>query len=126
MTTERGVLLEAREVTKRYPARLGRTGDVRALDAVSVVVRRGETLGIVGESGSGKTTLSRLLLGIEPPTSGTVLFNGVALSQLDKAGWRRYRRSVAAVFQNPYSSLDPRMRIWQLITEQLFIQRRKT
>jgi ABC-type oligopeptide transport system ATPase subunit len=117
------VVLEANNVSKIYGAKT--TGPKRgeqALSGVTVTVRSGETLGIVGESGSGKTTLSRLLLGIERPTTGDVLFRGTPLRQLDKQGWRRFRHSVGAVFQNPYSSLDPRMRIWQLITEQFFIE----
>jgi ABC-type oligopeptide transport system ATPase subunit len=119
------VVLEARDVTKEYPARSRRNTLEQALGGVTVTIRSGETLGVVGESGSGKTTLSRLLLGIERPTSGVVLFRGVPLRELDKTQLRQYRRSVAAVFQNPYSSLDPRMRVWNLITEQLVIDGRK-
>jgi len=124
MSAENEVLLEARSVTKVYPKRSRTRGLETALDGVTVTVRSRETLGIVGESGSGKTTLSRLLLGIERPTKGEVYFRGVPLTRLDKAQRELYRRTVAAVFQNPYSSLDPRMRIWQLITEQLFIEHR--
>jgi oligopeptide/dipeptide ABC transporter ATP-binding protein len=97
--------------------------DIVALDDVSVAVNAGETLGIVGESGSGKTTLSRLLLGVERPTSGSVLFRGDDLTALSKTERRRYRHEIAAVFQNPFSSLDPRMRIWQIVTEQMAIER---
>jgi oligopeptide/dipeptide ABC transporter ATP-binding protein len=99
---------------------------VTAVDGVSVTVRAGETIGIVGESGSGKTTLSRLLLGVERPTAGSVLFRGVPLTELKPTERRRYRREVSAVFQNSYSSLDPRMRIGDLITEQLYIQQTGT
>jgi oligopeptide/dipeptide ABC transporter ATP-binding protein len=120
------VVLEAKNVTKTYPRRSGVGADEKALDVINVVIRQGETLGIVGESGSGKTTLSRLMLGIERPTEGTVYFRGVPISDLDRDGRRNYRRSVAAVFQNPYSSLDPKMRIWQLITEQLVVEHRGT
>lgn len=124
MSTSNGVIVEARNVTKRYAKRGSAGGVEQALDNVNVVVRQGEALGIVGESGSGKTTLSRLLLGIERPTDGTVLFRGTPLNDLASDGRQQFRRSVAAVFQNPYSSLDPRMRIWQLITEQLVVERR--
>jgi ABC-type oligopeptide transport system ATPase subunit len=117
------VVLEAHNVTKSYGSK--KSGE-QALNGVTVTIRSGETLGIVGESGSGKTTLSRLLLGIERPTTGDILFRGVSLRQLDKRGLRRFRHSVGAVFQNPYSSLDPRMRIWQLIMEQYFIEHRLT
>ncbi|MGH2870658.1 MAG: oligopeptide/dipeptide ABC transporter ATP-binding protein [Solirubrobacteraceae bacterium] len=124
--TNGSVLLETRHVSKRYPKRGSPGVEERALDDVSVVIREGEALGIVGESGSGKTTLSRLLLGIEPATEGLVLFRGVPISDLEGEGRQRFRRSVAAVFQNPYSSLDPRMPIWQLITEQLIVEHRGT
>jgi oligopeptide/dipeptide ABC transporter ATP-binding protein len=124
MTVDAGRLLEARDVTQRYRLRgSGARREILALDGVSMTIAPGETVGIVGESGSGKTTLARLLLGIEKPTQGSVLFRRLALTELDAAGRRDYRHTVAAVFQNPYSSLDPRMRIWQLITEQLFIER---
>jgi oligopeptide transport system ATP-binding protein len=115
------VVLEARSVSKTYHAPGG--GMVHALSDVDVEVRRGSTLGLVGESGSGKTTLTRLLLGLEPPTSGDVLFEGKSTLGLAPSGLRDYRHAVAAVFQNPYSSLDPRMRIWQAITEQQAIER---
>jgi oligopeptide/dipeptide ABC transporter ATP-binding protein len=118
------IILEARHLTKRYPKRGSAGAEETALDDVNLVVRAGEALGIVGESGSGKTTLSRLLLGIERPTDGVVFFRGTPLSELEDDGRKRFRRSVAAVFQNPYSSLDPRMPIWQLITEQLVVEQR--
>jgi ABC-type oligopeptide transport system ATPase subunit len=126
MTVKSEVLLEARGVTKIYPKRSRSRGLETALDDVSVAIRAGETLGIVGESGSGKTTLSRLLLGIERPSRGEVYFHDVPIARLDGKQRQAYREAVAAVFQNPYSSLDPRMRIWQLITEQLFIEHRMT
>jgi oligopeptide/dipeptide ABC transporter ATP-binding protein len=114
-------VLEARNVTKTYHAPGG--GLVHALSDVDVVVRRGRTLGVVGESGSGKTTLTRQLLRLETPTSGDVVFEGRPLAQLSGGELRKYRHAVAAVFQNPYSSLDPRLRIWQAITEQQAIER---
>ena len=87
-------------------------------------MRRGRTLGVVGESGSGKTTLTRQLLALETPTSGDVVFEGRPLAEPGRrASCARYRHAVAAVFQNPYSSLDPRLRIWQAITEQQAIER---
>ena len=119
--TDRDVVLEARSVTKTYQAPGG--GVVHALSDVDLVVRRGRTLGLVGESGSGKTTLTRQLLKLETPTSGTVTFEGRPLSELSQTELRTYRHAVAAVFQNPYSSLDPRMRIWQTITEQAAIEK---
>ncbi|MCU1503343.1 MAG: oligopeptide/dipeptide transporter, ATP-binding protein [Ilumatobacteraceae bacterium] len=115
------VVLEARSLTKIYHAPGG--GTVAALDGVDIQVHRGRTLGVVGESGSGKTTLTRQLLRLETPTSGDVIFEGQPLAGLEGTELRRYRHAVAAVFQNPYSSLDPRLRIWQAITEQQAIER---
>lgn len=126
MIESRDALLEARNVGVVY----GEPGDksvrIEALKTVSLSVRRGETVGVVGESGSGKTTLSRVLLGIERPTDGLVLYNGTPLRDMSRELRRRYRRAVSAVFQNPFSSLDPRMRVWQLITEQQAIERKGT
>jgi oligopeptide/dipeptide ABC transporter ATP-binding protein len=119
MTDE--VVLETHSVTKTYHAPHG--GLVHALSDVDISVHRGRTLGLVGESGSGKTTLTRLLLGLEPPTDGDVVFEGKSIAGLAPTELRDYRHAVAAVFQNPYSSLDPRMRIWQAITEQQAIER---
>lgn len=116
------VVLRADTVSKVYPAPGGH-GKVHALTEVSLDVRKGRTIGLVGESGSGKTTLTRMLLNLEEPTEGTVAFDGVDLRSMDEAQRRRYRHSVAAVFQNPYSSLDPRMRIWDAITEQQAIEK---
>ncbi|MFN0028763.1 MAG: oligopeptide/dipeptide ABC transporter ATP-binding protein [Acidimicrobiales bacterium] len=115
------VVLETRSVSKTYNAPGG--GIVRALVDVNIGVVRGRTLGIIGESGSGKTTLTRQLLALETPTSGDVVFEGRRLADLGPQDLREYRHSVAAVFQNPYSSLDPRMRIWDAVTEQQAIER---
>jgi ABC-type oligopeptide transport system ATPase subunit len=113
------VILQTRDVTRTF----GRHAETVALNGVSLDVREGESLGIVGESGCGKTTLSRLLLGLDKPSTGSVTFRGDDLATLSRTGRRQYRGEVAAVFQNPFSSLDPRMRIWQIVTEQLFIER---
>jgi ABC-type glutathione transport system ATPase component len=114
-------VLEAISVTKRYGRR--HSEKVTALADVSVTVEPGETLGIVGESGSGKTTLTRLLLGLEHPTNGQVLFRGQDLATISRAEHRAFTHKVSAVFQNPYSSLSPRMRIGQIITEQQAIDK---
>jgi oligopeptide/dipeptide ABC transporter ATP-binding protein len=89
------------------------------VDGVSVQVAAGETLGIVGESGSGKTTLARLFLLLERPTAGRLLFDGQDLLALRKAELQPYRRAVQAVFQDPYSSLNPRMRVADIVAEPL-------
>ena len=105
-------LLELQDVKKYYPVRGGllgtRTvGEVRAVDGVSFRVGAAETLSIVGESGCGKTTTARLVLRLESPTAGTVVFQGTPLDRLDAAGVKAYRASVQAVFQDPWSSLEP-------------------
>jgi oligopeptide/dipeptide ABC transporter ATP-binding protein len=94
---------------------------VRAVDAVSFTLPAGATLGLVGESGCGKTTTSKLVLGLERPTAGVIRFDGLDVTALDAAGRRRYRRSVQAVFQDPYASLDPRMRVGTIVAEPLVI-----
>jgi oligopeptide/dipeptide ABC transporter ATP-binding protein len=94
-------------------------GVIKALDGVNVQVAEGETLGIVGESGSGKTTLAKLFLLLERPTAGSLLFDGKATAAFDRDDLGRYRRAVQAVFQDPYSSLNPRMRIEHIVAEPL-------
>jgi oligopeptide/dipeptide ABC transporter ATP-binding protein len=121
-------LLEADALTKHFPVRrgiLGRpAGLVRAVDSVSFTIEAGRTLGLVGESGCGKTTTSRMILNVEAPTSGVIRFDGAPLGGLDRDGLRRYRRGVQAVFQDPYGSLDPRMRVGTIIGEPLVINER--
>src|SRR4029450_1511201 len=94
-----------------------RRGWVKAVDGVNFTINRGETLGLVGESGCGKTTTSKLILAAEKPTAGTIAFAGRNLAQLDSKGLMDYRRQVQVVFQDPYSSLSPRMRVGDIIGE---------
>jgi oligopeptide/dipeptide ABC transporter ATP-binding protein len=97
----------------------GVRGFIKAVDGVSVEVGEGETLGVVGESGSGKTTLAKLFLLLERPTEGTLLFDSQPTDAFDRAALAHYRRSVQAVFQDPYSSLNPRMRVERIVAEPL-------
>lgn len=120
-------VLVASELTKVYRESRGapwRRTEFRAVDGVSFRLSRGSTLAIVGESGSGKSTLARMVLGLLPPTSGTVIFDGVHdIGALDRKGAFAFRRRVQPVFQNPYSSLDPRYSVSDCIEEPLRIHR---
>ena len=95
--------------------------EVRAVDGLSFTIRRGETVGLVGESGCGKTTVGRTLLRLEEPTGGTVLFDGANVTHATGAALKRYRRQVQVIFQDPYSSLNPRMTIGQIIAEPMLV-----
>lgn len=113
--------LETRDVTVDFATRQGR---VRALDSVDVHVQAGQRLGILGGSGSGKTTLARVLVGLQPPTSGSVFMDGRELSAGDHQAWSALRRRVSMVFQDPNSSLNPRMPLGDIVTEPVRRSRR--
>lgn len=97
----------------------GYSRDRLVLDAVSLEIQAGASIGLVGESGSGKTTLLRLLLGLARPSSGQIRFDGATLDTRDSGFMRDYRRQVQAVFQDPYSSLDPRQSVFGIVSEPL-------
>lgn len=120
------VILEARNLKKHFPVTKGIliskiTGHIKAVDGVSFELKSGETLGIVGESGCGKSTTARMMLMLETPTDGSILYEGKDIAVSDAASRKEYRRSVQAVFQDPWSSLNPRMRVKDLIAEPMVI-----
>ncbi|MFC4108735.1 ABC transporter ATP-binding protein [Micromonospora zhanjiangensis] len=115
-------ILEVRDLVKHYPVTRGvvfkkTIGQVKAVDGVSFELKAGETLGIVGESGCGKSTLSRVLMNLERPTAGSVLYKGQDISRFKGSALRRMRRQIQLVMQDPYTSLNPRMTVGDLIGE---------
>ena len=118
-----GPVLEAKNLLKHFPVKRGifsrQIAVVRAVDDISFAIDPGKTLGLVGESGCGKTTTAKMVLLLEQPTGGIMRFEGQDLQGLDGGNLRAYRRSVQAVFQDPYASLNPRMRVGSIIIEPL-------
>jgi oligopeptide transport system ATP-binding protein len=116
------VVLEVRDLVKFFPITRGivlkrKIGDVKAVDGVNLQLRRGETLGVVGESGCGKSTLAKLLVGLEKPTSGEITVQGQNIGQLSGRTLTRARRNIQMVFQDPYTSLNPRMTVGDIVGE---------
>jgi ABC-type glutathione transport system ATPase component len=119
-------LLEVRNLTKVFPLGEsifggGAKSEVPAVDDVSLVIQSGETLGVVGESGSGKSTLGRLILRLIEPTSGKIVFEGRDLLAASNSAMRSLRRDMQIIFQDPFGSLDPRMRVEDVISEPLIV-----
>ncbi len=118
-------LVELKGVVKHFPITGGvflrQTASVRAVDGVSLHIRRGETLGLVGESGCGKSTLGRLILRLEEPTRGDILFRGESILGYDKKKMRALRREMQIIFQDPFSSLNPRKNVAHIVGEPLYV-----
>jgi oligopeptide/dipeptide ABC transporter ATP-binding protein len=124
----RKVVVEVDQIVKEFPVTAGavlqrKVGTVKAVSNVSFAVREGETFGLVGESGCGKTTIGRLIVALEKPTSGSIRFDGKDVTRLKRSALRRNRRDFQIMFQDPYSSLDPRMRVGTILREPLKVQR---
>src|ERR1039458_555326 len=120
-------LLQVTDLVKEYPVTSGailqrKTGAVHAVSGVSFTVNAGETFGLVGESGCGKTTIGKVVVALEKPNSGTVSLGGQDIGGMGRGELRKYRRDLQLMFQDPYSSLDPRMRVGTIIREPLTIQ----
>ncbi|MEE9144097.1 MAG: ATP-binding cassette domain-containing protein, partial [Candidatus Binatia bacterium] len=120
-------LLEIHNLKKYFPVGTGlfsrRSGEVKAVDGVDLTIEEGETLGLVGESGCGKSTLGRSILRLIEPTDGEVLFRGKNLLGMSHREMREMRREMQIIFQDPYSSLNPRMRVGEIVGEGLEIHK---
>ncbi|MGD8503117.1 MAG: dipeptide ABC transporter ATP-binding protein [Syntrophobacterales bacterium] len=118
-------LVQVRDLVKHFPIRGGvffkEVDSVKAVDGVSLEIREGETLGLVGESGCGKTTLGRLILRLEEPTSGDIFFHGENILTYDKERMRNLRRDMQIIFQDPFSSLNPRKTVSNIVGEPLLV-----
>jgi oligopeptide transport system ATP-binding protein len=126
LETRNSVIVEVRGLKKYFPVLSGLftqrvVGWIKAVDDVSFFIRRGETLGLVGESGCGKTTTGRCILQLDRATEGEILFEGQELTRLGDAELRPLRRQMQVVFQDPYSSLNPRMTIGQIVGEPIWV-----
>jgi oligopeptide transport system ATP-binding protein len=121
-----GPLLELRGLRMHFPVTEGmiarrHVGDVKAVDGVDLTIRRGETLGLVGESGCGKTTMGRCILRLEKPTAGEILYDGVDIANLGRRELVALRRRIQVIFQDPYSSLNPRQKVGSIISEPMMV-----
>src|SRR5205085_6520911 len=124
--TEAGPLLQVRGLRMHFPVTEGliarrHIGDVKAVDGVDLTIRRGETLGLVGESGCGKTTMGRCILRLEKPTAGEILYNGIDIARLGRRELIALRRRIQVIFQDPYSSLNPRQKVGSIIGEPMMV-----
>ena len=125
-TTDTRPLLEVRGLRMHFPVTEGiitsrKVGEVKAVDGIDFTVRRGETLGLVGESGCGKTTTGRCILRLERPTAGEILYDGRDIAKADSKELLPLRRRIQVIFQDPYSSLNPRMKVGEIIAEPIMV-----
>ena len=125
-STEAQPLLQVRGLRMHFPVTEGmiarrHIGDVKAVDGVDLAIQRGETLGLVGESGCGKTTMGRCILRLEKPTAGEILYNGIDIARLDRRELVALRRRIQVIFQDPYSSLNPRQKVGSIIGEPMMV-----
>jgi peptide/nickel transport system ATP-binding protein len=129
MSANSDVVLDIQHLKKYFPVRRtfaetlgrGKAGMVHAVDDVTFQIRRGQVFGLAGESGSGKTTVIRVALMLTPPTSGAVIFEGVDLTKLSKRQLKKYRPRLQIVFQDPYESMNPRMTVFDVVSEGLWV-----
>ena len=126
LSPDRDILVEVRNLKMHFPVTKGavfrrHVADVKAVDDVSFTIGKGEVLGLVGESGCGKTTIARCILKLVTPTGGKIMFDGVDTDDFDKQGTLGFRRRVQAIFQDPYSSLNPRMKVRDIVGEPIYV-----
>ena len=117
---EKKLLLETRELKKYFKTG---SGMLHAVDSINIKLYQGETIGVVGESGCGKSTLGRTILKLIEPTSGQIIFDGKDITKLTTHGMRSLRKEMQIIFQDPYSSLDPRKSVIEIISEYMLIHR---
>jgi len=125
-TPQSDVLVQVRDLKMHFPVTEGAfipkvVGHVKAVDGISFDIKRGETLGLVGESGCGKTTTGRCILQLEKATSGGIVYDSIDLGELDRVGMIPLRQRIQVIFQDPYSSLNPRMKIGDIISEPMYV-----